>query len=525
MLGLKLRWGMSKTSIPDGWLMAEFSDVIKRMSNGVGGKQSKDGIGLPVSRIETIADETFDFGRIGFIADYDSEKVEKYKLNAGDILFSHINSPAHLGKTAIFKSGNDLYHGINLLRIEVEDEIVSELFNQFCRYTRGTGEFSLRAQHAVNQSSINQKKLGAFEFPLPPIAEQREIARRLDELLAQVDTLKTRLDAIPAILKRFRQSTLAAATSGKLTEQWRDTNSSDVECEVKLIQSRRDDDFHNAARAEIERSGKKIRKPDYSCDVDTVPNRNMPNEWRLTQIGEIISLLTDYHANGSYKVLKQHVELKEEPDYACMIRATNFEKNNFDDLMIYISEDAYNFMRKSKLFGGEILIGKIGNAGCVYHMPHLNRPASLAMNLFALRFYDELVSSKYIYMFLKSSAGDANIQQYVRGVATKSIDKKSVRSVYINLPSFKEQTEIVRRVEELFAFADQVEQRVNDAQARVNHLTQSILAKAFRGELTSEWRTNNPELISGENSAAALLKRIKTEREKQTPKKKTRKKK
>ncbi|MGL5025421.1 MAG: hypothetical protein ACRC6P_05555 [Shewanella oncorhynchi] len=94
----------------------------------------------------------------------------------------------------------------------------------------------------------------------------------------------------------------------------------------------------------------------------------------------------------------------------------------------------------------------------------------------------------------------------------------------------------VRRVEELFAFAkhilvlcpagqrtavqdgsrpscaDKVEAQVNAAQARVNNLTQSILAKAFRGELTADWRAANPDLISGENSAIALLERIQAER-------------
>lgn len=81
-------------------------------------------------------------------------------------------------------------------------------------------------------------------------------------------------------------------------------------------------------------------------------------------------------------------------------------------------------------------------------------------------------------------------------------------------PPIEEQTEIVRRVEELFAFADQIEQRVKVAQQRVNHLTQAILAKAFRGELTANWREQHPDLISGENSAAALLARIQAERKK-----------
>jgi hypothetical protein len=81
----------------------------------------------------------------------------------------------------------------------------------------------------------------------------------------------------------------------------------------------------------------------------------------------------------------------------------------------------------------------------------------------------------------------------------------------------------VRRVEELFAFADKVEAQINAAQLRVNNLTQSILVKAFRGELTEQWRKDNPELIYGENSAEALLEKIKVERQSMQGKK-TRKK-
>lgn len=92
----------------------------------------------------------------------------------------------------------------------------------------------------------------------------------------------------------------------------------------------------------------------------------------------------------------------------------------------------------------------------------------------------------------------------------------------IPFPTLKEQTEIVRRVEQLFALADRLQQQTDAALARVNHLTQSILAKAFRGELTAGWRAANPELISGENSAAALLAKIRAERAATTPAKRTR---
>lgn len=99
------------------------------------------------------------------------------------------------------------------------------------------------------------------------------------------------------------------------------------------------------------------------------------------------------------------------------------------------------------------------------------------------------------------------------GVSQSNINAKKLIAYPLHVPPLPEQQEIVRRVEQLFAYADTIEKQVNSALSRVNNLTQSILAKAFRGELTAQWRAENPELISGENSAAALLKNIKDERE------------
>src|SRR5699024_8869672 len=119
---------------------------------------------------------------------------------------------------------------------------------------------------------------------------------------------------------------------------------------------------------------------------------------------------------------------------------------------------------------------------------------------------------EYIYSLVKSTSGQ------------KGISGKDLKLMKVSLPTVSEQTEIVRQVAQLFAHADRIEQQVNNALARVNNLTQSILAKAFRGELTEQWRKDNPELISGENSAAALLEKIKAERAASGGKKASRKK-
>ena len=94
-----------------------------------------------------------------------------------------------------------------------------------------------------------------------------------------------------------------------------------------------------------------------------------------------------------------------------------------------------------------------------------------------------------------------------------------MRTFQCKLPNKEEQNQIVRRVEQLFAYADTIEQQAKAAKARVDNLTQTILAKAFRGELTATWRAANPDLISGDNSAASLLARIQAERTAAKPRK------
>ncbi len=109
-------------------------------------------------------------------------------------------------------------------------------------------------------------------------------------------------------------------------------------------------------------------------------------------------------------------------------------------------------------------------------------------------------------------------------MSQSNINAKKIAAYSFCLPPISEQVEIVSKVDQLFTFVDQVEQRLAEAQKRVNNLTQSILAKAFCGELTAEWREHNIDLITGENSAEALLELIKVEREKIAKEKKTKRK-
>ena len=160
------------------------------------------------------------------------------------------------------------------------------------------------------------------------------------------------------------------------------------------------------------------------------------------KLGSVIETLTDYHANGSYEILKKNVSLKENEDHALMVRTTNFEQDDFVNTVRFIDKQSYNFLKKTKVFAGDIIMNKIANAGSVYLMPDLNRPVSLAMNLFLIRPNKNKVNPKYVYLFLKIN--ERYVKSFSQGSVTKTITKDAVRNLEFFLPDRKVQDDIIK---------------------------------------------------------------------------------
>lgn len=160
------------------------------------------------------------------------------------------------------------------------------------------------------------------------------------------------------------------------------------------------------------------------------------------KLGELLLALTDYHANGGYKTLKENVELLDEPDHAIMIRTTNFEQSDFSNNVKYISSSAYEFLSKSKVYPNDLIMNKIANAGSVYLMPDLGRPVSLAMNLFLLRVDEKKANPLYVYIYLKIN--ELYVKSFANGSVTKTITKDAVRNLDVTLPDITVQNRIVK---------------------------------------------------------------------------------
>ena len=161
------------------------------------------------------------------------------------------------------------------------------------------------------------------------------------------------------------------------------------------------------------------------------------------EFGSYIKTLTDYHANGSYEILNKNVKLLNHKDYAYMVRTVDLEHENYDKDVIYVDEHAYNFLKKTKIYGHEIIINKIGSAGKVYLMPELNRPVTLGMNQFMIRTNNK-TNEEYIFSFLNCKYGRLLIERKISGAVPPSIDKEAVRS--IKIPKFESLETIVQQI-------------------------------------------------------------------------------
>ena len=465
--------------LPEGWCEIKISEVADVVAGGTPKAGDLSNFADPGSSIAWLTPADLSKYKSSYISHgkrdlsqngYDSSSAKL--LPKGSLLFS---SRAPIGYVAIASNEISTNQGFKSF---IFLGGVNSLFSYY--YLRSIRSLAESLGTGTTFKEISGATAKTLPFILPPLAEQTVIAQTLDTLLAQVDNIKTRLDAIPNILKTFRQSVLAAAVSGKLTEEWRGES-------------------------------------EYS---ESAVGIDFPNSWKMQTIDDCAEV------KGG-KRLPKGEELLEEDTGFRYIRAGQLKNGTVisgdaaRNKQLYLKAEVQEQIKRYTVDSGDayltIVGASIGDAGIV---PENYDGANLTENAAKICEYKQPMCKPYIGYWLRSRIIQDLIKLEIKSGAQGKLALKRIKTLPIPEISIEEQTQIVRRVEELFAFADQIEQQVKNAQGRVNNLTQSILAKAFRGELTSQWRVENPDLISGKSSAEALLAKIQAERDKLAPKKK-----
>lgn len=282
---------------------------------------------------------------------------------------------------------------------------------------------------ATTISIINKSKFSKAPIILPDYKEQQYLSQKLTALLDEVAQTKQRLEAIPALLKQFRQSVLADAVSGRLTE-----------IAPKMIRMSDIAKFQN---------GFAFNSEDFSKS----------GEWQVFRLGNIRDGFLFYENKPvfiSEKLAKtQEKFIPKVGDSLISMTGTRFKQDYGFACIVEKDEKILVNQR----------VGRI--------IPIKDKIIPKFLNL-------SLRSEHFRQQFFKGETG---------GVNQGNVGSKHIMSISINLPTLEQQTKIVQKVETYFALADEIETQVNAALENVNLLTQSILAKAFSGELSAAWRT------------------------------------
>jgi type I restriction enzyme S subunit len=395
-----------------------------------GGEAAYKSTGTPLIRSMNVVFFGFKWDGLAYLDDAQAEALKGVEVQGHDILLNITG--ASIGRVTLAPSelsGARVNQHVCIIRPvrELDPRFLNAYLSCPTMQSAITDE-----NYGVTRQALTKQQILDFEIPIAPLPEQKRIADKLDALLARVDACRERLDRVPGILKRFRQSVLAAATSGELTGEWRE-------------------------------------------------ERGLDGEWREATLG---SLLTDVRYGTSKKCAY-------EPTKTPVLRIPNVAGGtvNHDD-MKYADFDE-DEMAKLALAPGDLLMirsnGSVGLVGRTALVSQREAGFLYAGYLIRLRPNAAHVSAAYLSLFLASPASRARIELTARSTTgVNNINAEEIRAFPVALPSLDEQYEIARRVGELFAMADRLDRRVSSAQAIVEQTTPSALAKAFRGELVPQ---------------------------------------
>ncbi|WP_394132730.1 restriction endonuclease subunit S [Marinobacter nauticus] len=499
---------MSLLQTPDNWNSEILESLLVHIIGGDWGKapdhQEKDYQTVACIRGSEFRNWTKESGRTAVLRKVKVSSLDKRSLFPGDILLeiSGGGPEQPVGRTVLINQVVlDQFDipviGTNFLRLLRPSAALDQRFlNKYLEFFYNSGEVIKYQGGSNNLRNLKFKEYSQISVPVPPLAEQKVIADTLDTLLAQVENTKARLERIPQILKRFRQSVLAAAVSGRLTEEWRKVSN------CSLV----DETLADIAFDRAQETKGKTKTPQAHLKQEESP---IPDSWKWVSLDSLAKKIVDgTHHTPTY--IDSGVPF-------ISVKDIKGGKVSFDNTKFISEEEHSELSKRCPVEEGDLLITKSGTIGRTA-LVRTSLPFSIFVSVALIKPASSKVNVRYVDLALQKWINEIDVSSRIVGSAIKNLHLRDMKVLAIPFAPIEEQTEIVRRVDQLFAHADRIEQQVNKALARVNNLTQSILAKAFRGELTEQWRKDNPELISGENSAEALLERVNAEREAIKPK-------
>ena len=480
--------GVEANGLPDGWVTSTLAEVFDHLQYGFTAKAEHDGSSGPkFLRITDLQVDGVDWATVPFCQAGEAETA-KYLLNDGDFVFARSGSiekawRAVAPPVAVFAS--------YLIRGRPLHSDVGPWLQHFIRsgsYLEQIGA----AGAGSGMSNVNAVKLGAVRFPVAPTHTRKRIVAKIEALEARSEAAKEALDAIPPLLEKFRQSVLAAAFRGDLTKKWREANP-DVEPASVLLERIRDERRRKWQKAH---PNKKYVEPK-PADTDGLPE--LPEGWCWASVEELSALVT----SGSRGWGKFYAQ-----SGALFLRVGNLDRNT-------VALDLTNVVRvkppkgsegeRTQVKPGDILISITADVGMVAVIPDDLDEAYVNQHVALVRLAAGLRPRCFGYSLTDPCGLQALVKDIQYGATKASLSLAQVRRFPVPVPPLLEQTAIEEAIDGLLAGVVAFETQVRTGLGALAHMNQSILAKAFRGELVPQDPNDEP--------ASVLLDRIRQERE------------
>lgn len=452
----------------EGWIETTLNKLLLSLKSGTRPKGGVRDIlkGIPSIGAEHLNDiGGFRFDKIKYVPEDFYQKMLRGHICTGDVLV--VKDGATTGKVSLVRSDFPYPKAVVNEHVFIcrPAEGVLPAFLFWSLYSKEGQERILENFKGSAQGGINLGFAPGTIVLLAPLTEQKRIVTKVEELMERVNDTRARIAKVPSILKRFRQSVLIAACSGQLSAEWRKGQKTEMFLEKQsfpITWSRQS--LSNVCEAFEYGSSK---KSDLNGEIPVLRMGNL-------QDGSIDWLELKYSSDSA-----------EIEKYSLEPNTVLFNRTNSPEL---VGKTAIYRGERPAIFAGYLIR--------IIQGPHLD-PEFLNYSLNEQRFREYCIQ-------VKSD-----------GVSQSNINAKKLAGYDIYLPPLTEQREIVRRVKALFAKVAEIENRVKIATERVNQLTQSILARAFRGELVPTEAELAAKKGRDYESALELLERIQKEREQQ----------
>jgi type I restriction enzyme, S subunit len=448
------------------------------------GKRTR-GTPMPYLRNINVRWDAFDLSDL-FEMPFEAHEMERYAVRAGDVVVCEGGEP---GRAAVWQ-GEPMMFQKALHRVRPRTGVLDPRWIVWqLRHDASSGRLS-EWFTGTTIKHLTGSALARYEIALPPIAEQRRIVAKLDELLASSRAVRAALDAVPALLEQYRQAVLAAAFRGDLTNDWRlgrPAPQSDARAVLRKAEAARRDEWR--------RSKARGTYPEANTERDGPSS--LPPGWQWASLEQLTSAV----ASICYGVVQPG---EESPGGVRLVRVCDVEggRVRMSELRTIALEVDAEYSR-SRLRGGEVLVTVVGTIGRVAVAPAAVAGANIARAVARLCPVVPMASEWIAYALMAPEA-QAVLTQESREVARKTLNVGSLAQVLIPVAPEDEMREIGRRVTLHLASIERQLTTVFAAHEQLDRLEQATLTKAFEGVLVPQ----DP----GDEPAAALLARIRSER-------------